>query len=216
MGRVPIMNQETIKNRATLALTTMAAKLEEGNNTKVPSEDTLAAIDDVLSICEGMEFYGRKTKTYINNKDPLSKSFCTVPVKYEFRDKDSRISAETVLQEKCGIHSTTPYPAVVRECIKQVVEKVKADYPSNQVKVNVDCNTFSLKVSRREKSEGSSNKWESFDYKIPLPALAFDVDLRKVPDNFVMDFLPPGKEKGMKGSPVKKILNMDVTPEGVE
>jgi hypothetical protein len=154
MGRVSIMNRDTIKNRATFALTTMAAKLEEGNNTSIPKEDTVSAIDDVLSICTGMEFFGRKTKTYVNARYPLIKKFCTLPVKYEFLDRDDRISAENVLKEKCGISCTTPYLAVLKECIKQVVDKVKSDYPSNQVKVNIDCNTFSLRVSRREKKEG--------------------------------------------------------------
>jgi hypothetical protein len=213
MGRVPIMNRDTIQTKATLALTKMAAKLEEGNNTSVPCDDTVAAIDDVLSIVKGVEFFGRKTKSYTNSRDPLSGSFCTLPVKYEFHDKDDRILAETILKDKCGIHSTTPYPTVLRECIRQVVEKVKTDYPDSQVKVTVDCNDTCLRVSKRVKKEGSDNKWVSFDYSIPLPPLALNVDLRKVPDNFKLELLPPGPEKGMGGSPVK-ISPMEVTPEG--
>jgi hypothetical protein len=217
MGRVPIMNRDMIQKKATLALTSMAAKLENKNSV-VPSEDTVAAIDDVLSIVKGMEFFGKKTKSYNNSRDPNSGLFCTVPVKYEFHDKEDRIAAENLLREKCGVNCTTPYPTVLRECIKQVVDKVKSDYPASQVKVFVDCNNASLKVSRRFKNasadtDNTDNRWEPYGNQIPLPKLALNVEIRKVPDNFKMEFLPPGPDKGMKGSPVK-VNAMEITQEG--
>jgi hypothetical protein len=80
MGKVPIINKETIKKNATMALVIMAAKMEENNHTSVPCEDTIVALDDILSVVKGMEFYGKKTKTYNNPKDKLSGSYCTIPV----------------------------------------------------------------------------------------------------------------------------------------
>jgi hypothetical protein len=207
MGRVPIMNTETIKTKATLALTTMAAKLETGNHTSIPCEDTIASIDDVLSLVTNMELYGRKTKTYTNARDKNSGLFCTLPVKYEFPDRDTRIEAEKILQDKCGANLSTPYPTILRECIKQVIDKVKTDYPSNQVRVTVDPNNFCLKVSMRHKVEGSVGRWEFFEKRIPLPNEALDVDSRKVPAGFKMEFLPPNAQKGTKGSPEKTISN---------
>jgi hypothetical protein len=205
MGNAPLMNQETIKTKATLALTTMAAKFEPGNKSSIPCEDTLASIDDVLSILEGMEFYGRKTKPYNNSRDKESGNFCTIPVRYEFPDKDAKYESETILRDKCGAHCGTPYPAILRECIRQVTEKVKKDYPDNQVKVNVDTNSFSLRVSMRHKVEGTVNRWESYEKNISLPKAALNVDARRVPDGFMMEFLPPNKEKGMQGSPEKTV-----------
>jgi hypothetical protein len=201
LGRVPLMNKETISKKATLALTTMAAKLEEGNNGSIPCEDTIAAIDDVLGIVEGMDFFGRKTKTYNNSRDPRSGLFCTIPIRYRFKDKDDRIAAENVLRDKCGAHCSTPYPTMVRECIRQVVEKAKLDYPNNQVRVTVDTNNLGLRVSVREKKE--DRVWDVFSHLVPLPKIALNVDIRKVPQDFKMEYLPPGKDKGTKGSPVK-------------
>jgi hypothetical protein len=205
MGNVPLMNQETIKTKATLALTTMAAKLEPGNNTSIPSEDTLASIDDVLSMVEEMEFFGRKTKPYNNSRDANNGKFCTIPVRYEFPNKYAKFESEAILRDKCGAHCGTPYPTILRECIKQVTDKVKHDYPDSQVRVNVDSNSFSLRVSMRHKVEGTANRWENYEKNIPLPRAALNVDARKVPEGFKMEFLPPNKEKGMKGSPEKCI-----------
>jgi hypothetical protein len=198
MGKVPILNKSTIAKNATLALTTMAAKLELNNNTSIPCEDTVLAIDDVLSITKSMEFYGKKTKTYTNNKDKLSGSYCTIPVKYEFDSREEKIEAETILKEKCGASCSTPYPAILRECIKQVVNKVRKDYPNNQVRVSVDTKNISLRVSTREKSQTEhKNKWVSYADNIPLPSEVLNVEARTVPQGFKLEVLPPspGREK---------------------
>jgi hypothetical protein len=191
MGKVPIMNQETMSNKATMALVTMAANREEGNFTSTPCEDTLIAIDDTLSIATKISFYGKKTKSYINPKDSRSGSFCTVPVKYEFKNKETRIETEKVFMDKCGAHCAIPYPPILRECIKQVVDKVKKDYPDNQVKVAVDTKTLSLRVSRRVKKVENLDKWSVFDVNVPLPKEVLNITAR-VPQGFKLSNLPRG------------------------
>jgi hypothetical protein len=206
LGKVPIMNVETMSKNATLALTAMAAEVENRPGS-IPTDDTVTGIDDILSVAQNIEFYGKKTKSYTNPKDNKSGSFCTVPVKYEFSDRETRIEAETFLRQKCGVNCATPYPVILRECIKQCIDKVKSDYPDNQVKVAVDTKRFCLRVARRCTVEGSENygkKWNSYEKVIPLPKEVLNVETRKVPEGFKMDFLPPGREKGQAGSPVKK------------
>ena len=83
MGKVPLMNQENISKKATLALTSMAAK-KEGKSTSTPREEAVAAIDDILSITTGMDLFGKSTKSYTNSMDSNSGAFCTIPVKYSF------------------------------------------------------------------------------------------------------------------------------------
>jgi hypothetical protein len=166
MGRIPIMNPATMSNKATLALAAMAAE-NENRPGSVPEEDTVATIYDVLSMATKIDFYGRKTKTYRNARDQKSGSFCTIPVLYEFPDKDTRFEAETYLRNKCGAHCSTPYPSILRECIKQVVDAVKSAYPEDQVKVTVDANNFCLWAARREPVEGDKkkNRWIYSDKK---------------------------------------------------
>jgi hypothetical protein len=63
MGKVPVINKDTISKRATMALTNMAAKKEK-SNTRIPSRDAIEAIDDVLGAACDITFFGNGTKTY--------------------------------------------------------------------------------------------------------------------------------------------------------
>jgi hypothetical protein len=183
------------------------AAANENRPGAAPTEDTVSTIDDILSLAKNIEFFGKKTKTYTNSKDSKSGSYCTVPVKYEFSDKEVKFEAEQFLRTKCGAHCSTPYPIILRECIRQVTEKVKSDFPDNQVRVQVDSRNFCLKVARRFVQEGTdkkSVKWESYEKTVPLPIEALDVEARKVPENFRIRYLPPDREKGLRGSPRRR------------
>ena len=184
MGNVPLQNKGTIQEKASLALTAMAAK-GENRNSSVPSNDAITAIDDFTSMVTNMEFYGSSTKQY---KGKEGGTFCTVPVKYQFKDRDTRVFAEKTLREVCKVQCATPYPAVVRECIKQVVDRVKASHPDQYVKVSVLTRDFALRVARRPK--GKDLDWIYLPSNLPLPEEALDVSLKKVPEGLRMPHLP--------------------------
>ena len=192
MGPVPIMNKDTMSSKATLALTSMAAKVEKkAGNT--PSQDAVAALDDLLSITKGVEFFGATTKTYRNNKDELSGSYCTIPVKYQFKDRDTRFRAEAILRSRCNVQCTTPYPTILRHCIKTTVDQVKADFPDNFVRVNVDVKNLALKLARRPKLESTKGKseWVYYSRPVKLPREVLNIQARTVPENLVYEGLPP-------------------------
>jgi hypothetical protein len=186
LGKVPIVNQNTICTNATKALTEMAAAVEK-SNTKVPSTETMSVLDDVLSVVKGMKFFGRSTKSYQRPNDPNSGSFCTIPVKYEFNNKEERAFAETVLRDKYKVNCTVPYPTILRETIKQVMNGVKVHYPDYFVKVTVDTGRMVLRVAMRPKlPPGSSGEkcWYTLDEPVPIPPECLDLSARKVPENF--------------------------------
>ena len=196
MGSVPIMNQETISRKATLALTAMAAKTE-GKLSSTPSQEAVTAIDDILSITTDMSFFGNTTKTYTNPKDKESGSFCTIPVKCEFKDKDTRIRAEAALRSRCKVSCTTPYPIILRECIKKVIDHVKADFPGEYVRVNVLADKLCLSVARRANKD---TEWTYCREDICLPKEVLNVSSRTVPKDLVIPNLP---RSGNKYTPSK-------------
>jgi hypothetical protein len=201
MGNVPLQNKGTIQERASLALTTMAARKESKNST-YPSSDAIVALDDLTSMVTNMEFYGSSTKQY---KGKTDKPFCTVPVKYQFKDRDVRTFAEKTLRDTCGVHCATPYPALVRESIKQVVKHVKASHPNDFVRVNVIPKELGLKVSRRPK--GEDQQWITYPSLVPLPEEVLDISLKKAPEGFRLPYtsLPYDDYMEVNSSPVKTV-----------
>jgi hypothetical protein len=183
LGKVPILNRETMNKRATLALASLAAAKEK-KTVSAPDNDTVEAIDDALSVAHNVTFFGNGTKTYKNPKDPLSGSYCTAPVKYDFEDKEVRFTAEKVLRDKCGINCAVPYPTMVRECMKQIVNEVKQVHPDNFVRVNVDTNKLVFKVARKPPKGDPDPRWK-YDVKdVPIPVEAMNVTIRQVPKDF--------------------------------
>ena len=76
---------------------------------------------------------------------------------------------------------------IVRHCIKRVVDHVRALYPGEFLKVQVDPTNFCLKVSRRTADKKTRFK---FDDPIPLPEAAYNTAARSVPEDLVLTNLP--------------------------
>ena len=184
LGKSPIMNQDTMSTRASLALSKMAAKKEK-LSTSIPSEETRDTLDDALGMAKNITFYGKQTKTYRNPKDTEnSGAFCTLPVRYDFKDRDTRARVENILREKCDIKCSTPYPLVIRECMKQAAERTKKTYPEASIRVNLDAKNFCLRIAKKGRDE------PTFTYlrkHLPLPIEALDTTLKKLPENFTFD-----------------------------
>jgi hypothetical protein len=217
MGTVPIMNRDSIAQKATLALTKMAAQVEKPG-TSIPSEDVVAAIDDALSVTTGYEIYGTATKTYRHPTDKLSGAYCTVPVRYDFESKDARVRAEKIFRDKCNVNCAVPYPTMVRESIKQVINNVRREHPNNLVRVTIDTGKCCFNISRRPVSndsppgaapdtgngtstglgEAASTKkprpWIVYGSKV-IPEAAFDVDTKRVPTDFKINWPLPDCKK---------------------
>jgi hypothetical protein len=155
-----------------------------------------------------MEFFGSQTKTYRHPTDPNSGLYCTVPVKYEFENKDDRIRAETVLRDLCDIHCTTPYPPLIRESIKQIITKVKQENPDNLIKVNISVEKKCFKVGLKAKAVGDEKvNWVPYKVNIPIPEVAMDVNIRRVPEGFTVPWPEPKSPRKSSSSNV----NMEVT-----
>jgi len=144
----------------------MAAKVENPNST-IPSNDAIDAIDDVISTAKKMSFIGKATRSVRNSKDKsLNGAYMTIPVKYEFADRGTKFFCDEVLRKTCNAQLTVPYPAILREGIKQIVEKYKGDFPDYLIKVLVDTRRMQFKVSRRLTKD---SEWIKIPDRIPIP-----------------------------------------------
>jgi hypothetical protein len=214
LGTKKTLNEKSILSLATNALSAAAATVE-GNQGKPPSKEALSALDDVISVTENVTFFGKVTKPYENKrnpKDPRSRTFFTIPVQYEFKDRDVRVEAETILRETCKIDCTTPYPTILRHCIKKVIDHFRAEYPGDYIRVTVVADKLALKVSRRVKGDG----WYVHDDLIRLPNQVLDIYARFVPEDLVMPRLPirrrVSESEEMSTEPTVPALDPDPGP----
>ncbi len=195
MGRFPTLNQEKMASQATLALTKMAAA-KEGKTSGIPSEDAISMIDDITSVTKSVRFFGKTTKPCKGNKKQGNAEFYTVPVKYEFKDKETRVRVEQNLRKICDIQCSTPYPPILRECIRQTIAEIKVDYPEDFIRVNVDVQNRTLKAWRRP--PGNGEDWRKLNTPIPLPDDVLDVTSRRIPDGLKitlpLDIYSPGRQ----------------------
>jgi len=180
LGKTKVINPETISTNVSLALSKMAAKAE-GKQGDVPSNEAIEALDDIISVTKDMRFYGKVTRSVRNARDPtINGSYCTIPVKYEFPDRDTRFYAEEIFRNTCKAQVSTPYPMILREAIRQIIETVKEDHPDNLVKVLVDTRRMVFKVSRRPRGED----WIKLPKVIDIPVECQEIDAREVPTGF--------------------------------
>ena len=159
LGRVPTMNTGTLSRKVTEDITAKAA-LVDGKNDGRPSEDTVAVLEDTLSLMKGMEFFGKVTKPFANKNDASDNrigKFHTLPVKMVFKDRDAKVRAEQVLRKNCQVTCTTPYPVPLRKAIKRALDAQKLCFPNEFIQVKVDPEAAVLKISRRADGKWSNN-----------------------------------------------------------
>jgi len=104
------------------------------------------------------------------------------------------MNAEQTLRKVCKVQCSTPYPTVLRACIKKTIEAARKVYPSDYIKVSVDARKMELVVSHRKETPGLGReekaKWEFFPARVGLPCEVYNTRTRKVPDNLELRNLP--------------------------
>jgi len=180
LGKTKIINEDTISTNVSLALTNMAAAVGNQQN-GVPTPEAVEKLDDIISVAKSMKFYGKVTRSVRNKKDSsVNGSYCTIPVKYEFRDLGTKIYAEEVFRTTCKAQCSTPYPTILREAIRQIIDDLKEDHPNDLIRVRIDTQKMCFKMARKPKN----GSWILIAKTIPIPDDCLDVDSRTIPENF--------------------------------
>ena len=166
LGPSPTLNKETISRKVTVAL---HDKGKEGNHNWA-LQDAAEMIDDALS-CSQLEFLGSGTRKFYNRRDATDKrngKWCTVPVRMDFKNKETRTQAENTLRSICKVNCSTPYPRALRTMIHDTVKKGKQLHEDCFIKVKVDIDNMVLSASAK-----TPTGWTNLplDQAIPLDIL---------------------------------------------
>jgi hypothetical protein len=138
LGKNKVMNKDTISRKVTEALCNAANAGKHDYNIK----DAEEVLDDILS-CSKLEFLGTTTKPFFNNfndKDPRNNNMQTIPVRMDFKDRETRFEAEIMLKKICQVKCAVPYPRRMRTLLNNLVKEGKTLKPDCfiRTKVNVE------------------------------------------------------------------------------
>jgi hypothetical protein len=121
---------------------------------RAANEDPAEAVrvmDDALSIVNDMDFIDASSKPYQgrNLGDMRNGKFCTMPVKFKFDDRDSRIHFETTMCKHCNLKAAMSIPKPIRIEQSAFQKVVKERYPEEIVTVRVDTLRLELRAYRK-------------------------------------------------------------------
>jgi hypothetical protein len=162
LGKAPTMNKDTLSRKVTLALNTKVQAGEHDYDIK----DAEEVLDDLLS-CSKLEFLGGSTKPFFNKRninDDRNNTFCTVPVRLDFKDRESRIQAETNLRKICKVSCAVPYPKKLRAILDNLVTQGKKLAPGCFIRTRVNVDNLSIEVHAKTK-----DGWKDLHLKTCIP-----------------------------------------------
>jgi hypothetical protein len=174
MGKVPTMNKDTLSRKVTLAL---GEKASSGNH-DYDIKDAEDAIDDILS-CSRLEFLGVTSKKFFNKKnvnDARNDTFCTLPVRFEFKDKETRIQAEKTLCKVCKVSCAVPYPKKLRLLLDSMINEGKKNFPNSFIRTKVDVDNLTIEAHAKT-GEG----WIDLGLKRDIPLTICDTTGNDLP-----------------------------------
>jgi len=131
--------------------------------------EAVRILDDAFGAVEDVDFIGRESKPYLNNRDSDDEkngTFHTLPVKLRFTDRESRIYFENRLRELGGPRATQSLPPQVRKEVSAFADAVRAENPGKIVMVRPY--SSSLTMAAFVKEDGGQ-KWERCGQPKPIP-----------------------------------------------
>jgi rRNA maturation endonuclease Nob1 len=162
LGKVPTMNRDTLARKVAMAVSN---KVNNGKH-DYDIKDAEEVMDDILS-CSKLEFLGTTTKTFHNDKNPSdsrNNAMCTMPVRVEFKDRDTRIQAETHFRKICGFSCSVPYPKRLRTLMNSLVAEGKKVMPNSFIRTRVNADNLTIDVHAK-----TSDGWKDLNLSTTIP-----------------------------------------------
>ncbi len=116
LGPSPVANRTALNIAFSTGLrdATIKAADESGGD---PAEG-VRVVSDALSCADNVDFLGQTTVRKIDKRDPckpIALPFCTMPVKLDFPDKNTRIHFEKTVRKHCNLKASISLPKPIRK-----------------------------------------------------------------------------------------------------
>jgi hypothetical protein len=144
LGKNQAMNKDTLSRKVTEALGTAVRSGQHDYHIG----DAEEVLDDILS-CSKLEFLGTKSKLFFNNRnmeDERNNNMYTMPVRMEFKDRDTRFESEIMLRKLCKVNCSVPYPKKLRDKIAEMGKIGKTRHPNCYIRTKVSVDNLTVEA----------------------------------------------------------------------
>jgi hypothetical protein len=180
LGKHPAMNKETLSRKVTEALGDSARSGKHDYHIG----DAEEVLDDILS-CSKLEFLGTQSKLFFNDKneeDVRNNNMYTLPVRMEFKDRETRFEAEIMLRKICKANCSVPYPKKLSKMITDVVLAGKALQPNCYIRTKVNVEQLTLEAHAK-----TASGWLDLGLKRQIPIDILDEIVSTGSNNMIVD-----------------------------
>jgi hypothetical protein len=106
----------------------------------------------------------------------------TLPVRMEFKDRESRFEAEIMLRKLCKVSCSVPYPKKMRTLLNSIVSKGKALQPDCYIKTKVNVDNLTIEAFAK-----TASGWLDLGLKHNIPTDVLDNAISSGLSQNVMD-----------------------------
>ena len=128
--------------------------------------ESLRLVEDALSCVDNLEFLGTRSKPISNSHEVPDGKFCTMPVKLNFTDRDSRVNFERTVRELTGLKAVQSLPHPLRKEMAAFRKALEERYEGEIIMTRP--NTQSLEFVAFHKKDGDK-RWSSCVETHPIP-----------------------------------------------
>ena len=174
-------------NRSKLSAN-LSAGLKAAAVTKATLEESDVAesvriLDDAFSGVVDVDFLGQASSAFHNKRkadNTRNGTYCTMPVKLRFAERDSRIYFENTVRGATGLKATQSFPKQIRAEMRNFMARVQADNPGKIVMIRPDARTLRLNAFTKIDGEKSWSRYHESS-AIPLGIMITSVDVSPPP-----------------------------------
>ena len=165
LGNVVIANRNTLNVNLTSDLQRRAIG-KAADKPEAVVQESLRLVEDALSCVDSLDFLGPRSKPVSNTRGVEDGSFCTMPVKLQFPDKDSRFNFERTVRDLTGLRAVQSLPQPIRNEMAVFRKAIEDRYKDEIVMTRP--NSSSLEFVAFRKREGDK-RWRSCVETHPIP-----------------------------------------------
>jgi hypothetical protein len=167
LGTSPVANRAALNGAFSAGLKAATVKVAEESGGD--ANESIRVVNDALSCADNLSFVGQTTAKKIDKRDPANPKilpFCTMPVKLDFPDRDTRIHFEKTLRKHCGIKATISLPFQIRKFQSLFLAALRDRYKGRAITARPDTATLSMVAFM--KNEGDRG-WSRCRETVPIP-----------------------------------------------